>query len=404
LSSPPIFPSPAPPAASLLLILIDEIVVGSRHRRELGDIKGLAASMGSGLDMLEPIVVRPDGRGQYRLVCGARRLAAAKQLGQTKVPVIVRNLTDAEALKAEYSENTHRKDFTLSEAVAIKRALEPIERAAAKERQREGGRSGGKGSGKLPEASTGNAADKAAKATGLARRTLEKAEAIVDAAEADPEKFGKFKEDMDRTGRANSVYRRLKIQKQAELIRAEPPPLPGSAPYRVIVIDPPWPYEIASEDSSIRGVWPYPTMSVAQIARTDVASIAHEDCIVWLWTTNYHMHVVFDLLKGWGFQHRTILTWAKDHLGAGDWLRGQTEHAIFAIRGKPVVQLVDQTTLLRAPVRAHSQKPAEFYDFVERLCPAPRYADLFSRYRHNEKWDCHGDEAPAIRPTAEAAE
>jgi hypothetical protein len=34
------------------------------------------------------------------------------------------------------------------------------------------------------------------------------------------------------------------------------------------------------------------------------------------------------------------------------------------------------------------------------LCPAPRYADLFSRYRHNDKWDCHGDEAPH----AEAAE
>jgi N6-adenosine-specific RNA methylase IME4 len=40
-------------------------------------------------------------------------------------------------------------------------------------------------------------------------------------------------------------------------------------------------------------------------------------------------------------------------------------------------------------------KPPEFYDFVESLCPAPRYADLFSRYQHNDKWDCHGDEAPA---------
>jgi N6-adenosine-specific RNA methylase IME4 len=38
--------------------------------------------------------------------------------------------------------------------------------------------------------------------------------------------------------------------------------------------------------------------------------------------------------------------------------------------------------------------PIVFYDFVERLCPAPLYGYLFSRYRHNEKWDCHGDEAP----------
>jgi len=30
----------------------------------------------------------------------------------------------------------------------------------------------------------------------------------------------------------------------------------------------------------------------------------------------------------------------------------------------------------------------------ESLFPAPRYADLFSRYQHNERWDCHGNEAP----------
>jgi N6-adenosine-specific RNA methylase IME4 len=35
----------------------------------------------------------------------------------------------------------------------------------------------------------------------------------------------------------------------------------------------------------------------------------------------------------------------------------------------------------------------KFYDLVESLCPAPRYADLFSRYCRNHKWDCHGDES-----------
>src|SRR5262249_40158356 len=155
----------------------------------------------------------PDGQ----LIAGARRLRAAESLGWTEIPVTVIDLDSV--VRGEFAENVHRKDFTLSEAVAIKRALEPLEKAAAKERQREGGRRGGQGSGKLPEASKGNAADKAARATGMARRTLEKAEAIVDAAEAEPEKFGKLLADMDRTGRANGVYRRLKIAKQAELIR-----------------------------------------------------------------------------------------------------------------------------------------------------------------------------------------
>jgi ParB-like chromosome segregation protein Spo0J len=206
---------------------IASIKVGERHRRDLGDINGLAQNIHEIGKLLHPIVVRPDGL----LIAGERRLAACKQLGWNDVQVTVIDLDSV--VRGEFAENVHRKDFTLSEAVAIKRALEPIERAAAKERQREGGRH--KGSGNLPEASKGNAADKAAKATGMVRRTLEKAEAIVDAAEAEPEKFSKLLADMDRTGRVNGVFKRLK---QAELIRAEPPPLPGNGPYRVIVCDP----------------------------------------------------------------------------------------------------------------------------------------------------------------------
>jgi N6-adenosine-specific RNA methylase IME4 len=69
------------------------------------------------------------------------------------------------------------------------------------------------------------------------------------------------------------------------------------------------------------------------------------------------------------------------------------------VRGKPVVELKNQSTVLSAPARGHSVKPVEFYDLVESLCPAPRYADLFSRYQHNDKWDCHGDEAPPPNPS-----
>src|SRR5215831_21108254 len=130
----------------------------------------------------------------------------------------------------------------------------------------------------------------------MARRTLEKAEAIVDAAEAEPEKYGRFLEDMDRTGRANGVYRRLKIAQQAEAIRAELPPLPGNGPYRVIVADPPWPYEKRDEDPSHRAANPYLGASIADIRQQPVASIAAPDCILWLWTTNAYMREAFEVL------------------------------------------------------------------------------------------------------------
>jgi excisionase family DNA binding protein len=52
------------------------ITIGVCHRRDLGDIEGLAASIAA-LGLLHPIVVRPDGR----LIAGKRRLRAAKLLG-----------------------------------------------------------------------------------------------------------------------------------------------------------------------------------------------------------------------------------------------------------------------------------------------------------------------------------
>jgi N6-adenosine-specific RNA methylase IME4 len=136
-------------------------------------------------------------------------------------------------------------------------------------------------------------------------------------------------------------------------------------------------------------------MSIAQICAMDVASITHADSILWLWTTNHHTREAFAVLDAWGFEHKTILTWCKDRMGTGDWLRGQTEHCLLATRGKPTVQLISQGTSLHAPRRANSQKPEEFYALVEELCPAPRYCELFQR-QPRAGWDGHGDEVPNI--------
>jgi len=106
---------------------IAEIVVGERHRRDMGDVESLAESIAA-VGLLQPIVVTPDSR----LIAGERRLRAAKLLGHPAIAVRVVDLDDI--VRGEHAENTYRKDFTLSEAVAIKRALEPKERAAAKAR------------------------------------------------------------------------------------------------------------------------------------------------------------------------------------------------------------------------------------------------------------------------------
>ncbi len=72
------------------------------------------------------------------------------------------------------------------------------------------------------------------------------------------------------------------------------------------------------------------------------------------------------------------------------------------MRGNPIVELTNQSTLFPAPLREASRKPdQEFLPFVERLCPAPRYAYLFSR-TERERWDCHGDEVGMFTTAAAA--
>jgi N6-adenosine-specific RNA methylase IME4 len=366
--------------------LIGDIVIGDRHRNKMGDIQGLARSI-EAVGLLHPVVIDKNNK----LIAGERRIRAYQLLGRTKIPVTVVDL--AEIVRGEFVENTEREGFTLTEAVSIKRAIEPLLKAEAKERQREhGGTAPGKHSGQVGTSDKGRARDKISNRTGKKRTTLDKAEKLIEALEAEPdnEKIAKLVEVMDETGNVNGPFKRLKVMRQSDAIRAEPPSLPMRGPYRVIVADPPWPYDVRQEDPTHR-IHPYPSMPIADICAMPVADLAHENCILWLWTTNAHMREAYTVLDAWGFKDKTIMTWAKDKMGTGDWLRGKTEHCILAVRGHPIVQLTNETTLLNAPTRAHSQKPEEFYALVEKLCPAPRYAELFSRATR-PNWDGHGDE------------
>ena len=102
---------------------VESIRVGRRHRTELGDIDELAASIERD-GLLQPITVTPDGV----LVCGARRLAAIKRLGEKKVNVWVRSgLSDRLGqLLAEQDDNMLHKPLTQREAAALYRELKQV--------------------------------------------------------------------------------------------------------------------------------------------------------------------------------------------------------------------------------------------------------------------------------------
>jgi ParB family chromosome partitioning protein len=75
--------------------------------------------------LLQPIVVRPAGPGDYEIVAGERRWRAAQRAGVHDVPVLVRDLSDGEALEIALVENIQRSDLNpLEEARAYSLLLE----------------------------------------------------------------------------------------------------------------------------------------------------------------------------------------------------------------------------------------------------------------------------------------
>lgn len=160
--------------------------------------------------------------------------------------------------------------------------------------------------------------------------------------------------------------------------------------YRTIVADPPWRYDSAATKADARKH--YETMALDDIQALPVADLAETDAHLWLWTTNGFMRQAHELAEGWGFRPLTIVTWCKKQPGVGYYLRNNTEHCIFATRGRPMVpEFKPLSTWFVWPRAKHSQKPEAFYDLVEQVSPAPR-VELFAR-RNRMLWDTWGNEA-----------
>lgn len=63
------------------------------------------------MGVIQPIIVRDAGGGRYEIVAGERRWRAAKLAGITKIPAVVRPLSDAESLEMALIENVQREDL-----------------------------------------------------------------------------------------------------------------------------------------------------------------------------------------------------------------------------------------------------------------------------------------------------
>jgi len=75
--------------------------------------------------VIQPVLVRPVGPGQYEILAGERRWRAAQIAGLTEIPVIVREVADNVALGIGLIENIQREDLKpLEEAAGIQRLVD----------------------------------------------------------------------------------------------------------------------------------------------------------------------------------------------------------------------------------------------------------------------------------------
>ena len=83
--------------------------------------------------ILNPVIVRPDQNGDYEMISGHRRLHAAGIVGLKKVPAIVKEMSDDEAIIKMVDANIQREEILPSEkAYAYKMKLEAMKRSAGR--------------------------------------------------------------------------------------------------------------------------------------------------------------------------------------------------------------------------------------------------------------------------------
>lgn len=78
--------------------------------------------------ILQPIAVRATPSGGYKIIAGERRWRAARLAGLTEVPVVIRDVTDAEAMELALIENLQREDLDpVEEAFGYRQLMDKCE-------------------------------------------------------------------------------------------------------------------------------------------------------------------------------------------------------------------------------------------------------------------------------------
>src|ERR1700675_3671291 len=183
--------------------------------------------------------------------------------------------------------------------------------------------------------------------------------------------------------------------------------------YNAIVIDPPWKYDSPTALVGTIKVDGTPSLQVNVENQYDTLSIpelmslnipASDNCLLFMWVTNPFLcdGTGAFLIKHWGFQPKTVITWAKvqadgitPSMRTGNWFRSASEHVIMGVRGT-VTRPNNYRALptwfsnQRLP---HSVKPDQIHEYAELACPHGPWLEMFAR-RPRPNWDILGNQTP----------
>ncbi len=175
------------------------------------------------------------------------------------------------------------------------------------------------------------------------------------------------------------------------------PDLPDDS-FEIIYADPPWDYQgqlqHAGAGSGETGgaVRHYPTVKLADLKRLPVSTIAADDCLLFMWSTNPHLDQAIELGRSWGFRWATVaFVWDKVRVNPGFYTLSQCELCLVFKRGRiPVPRGARNVRqMVRSKRGAHSEKPDEVRRRIERMFPLQSKIELFAR-RRAEGWNSWG--------------
>jgi N6-adenosine-specific RNA methylase IME4 len=172
--------------------------------------------------------------------------------------------------------------------------------------------------------------------------------------------------------------------------------------FPLVYADPPWRFELGSDlGRSKTADMHYECMTVDDICNLmidgrHISQIAADDCALFLWCTSAgFVCQALPVLEVWGFKYVTQAIWDKQRTGTGYVFRNQHEHLIYAKRGNIPEPIFKPSSVFSYPRGAHSAKPPEVRQALEKMYPAFGKDDRIELFARGSipGWTVWGNEA-----------